>query len=120
LLHGVLVMRGPRGTRRIGVGASSTRLNPGASRAEAPPFVTESPGGRKRERPRRPRWRPGAPPRSARDGARVHPHHLPVVTVEVVEGAVAHEAVILRRHRLLGAEGDRLVAEGVHLLRGFA
>src|SRR5690606_3328258 len=31
LLHGVLVMRGPRGTRRIGVGASSTRLNPGAS-----------------------------------------------------------------------------------------
>jgi hypothetical protein len=33
-------------------------------------------------------------------GLEIHPQHLPVMAVEVVEGPHVHEAVILRRHRV--------------------
>ena len=50
-------------------------------------------------------------PESALDGRRVHPHDLPGVAVEVVEGAAVHEAVVLGVVAGRAARRDRLYGE---------
>src|SRR5262245_37070473 len=48
--------------------------------------------------------------------ARVHPHHLPVMPVEIVEAPAIHEAMILRRHRIATAGVDRFLYQLVDLI----
>ena len=60
---------------------------------------------------------PARPRRSlgVRVRVRIHPEHLPVVAVRIVEAPAVHEAVVLRLHRVLAARGDRAAHELVHL-----
>src|SRR6218665_3072448 len=50
-----------------------------------------------------------------RDRRRVHPTHLPVVPVEVIEAPAVHEAVVLRLGRALAAPRAPAVAQLLHL-----
>ena len=43
-----------------------------------------------------------------------HPEHFPDVTVQVIEAASVHEAVVLRRSALRCTGGDRLIVDRVH------
>src|SRR5436305_957508 len=44
----------------------------------------------------------------------IHPHQLPMVSVEIVKAPAVHEAVVLRVHRVRPSGGDRLIHDRIH------